>query len=203
MKTVLIANPKGGAGKTTLATNLAGALAAAGEQVFIWDLDRQKSALEWLALRPKDLPVIQRLDGARGQQNPSAWLVLDSPAGIHGARLAEVVGRAHALLVPIVPSLFDLAATRDFLNGLADSKLLQRGKRALAIVGMRVDARTRAAEKLDAFLAPVALPVLTHLRETQNYVNAAFEGKTVFDLPPWVAARDQEQWQPLLDWLRG
>jgi chromosome partitioning protein len=68
---------------------------------------------------------------------------------------------------------------------------------------MRVDARTKAAEKLDAFLEPIELPVLTHLRETQNYVNAAFEGKTIFDLAPHLSERDREQWQPLLDWVRA
>jgi chromosome partitioning protein len=199
MKTLLIANPKGGAGKTTLATNLAGALAAAGETVYLWDLDRQKSALTWLALRPPTLPPIPRLDQAKGKRD--GWLILDSPAGLHGARLNEIVEQAHRIIVPIVPSLFDLAATRDFLADLAALRTVRKGKADIAIIGMRVDARTKAAEKLDAFLEPIELPVLTHIRETQNYVNAAFEGRSVFDLPPYLNERDVEQWQPLLDWL--
>jgi chromosome partitioning protein len=202
MKTLLIANPKGGAGKTTLSTNVAGYLAAHGEEVYLWDLDRQKSALYWLSLRSAHLPAIQRLDHSRNK-NDSAWLVLDSPAGLHGERLTDIVKRAHKIIVPIVPSSFDLDATRHFLDALAEEKAVRKGKTFVAIVGMRVNARTRAAEKLDEFLAPVDLPVLTHLRETQNYVNAAFEGKSIFDLAPSQVEKDTEQWQPLIGWIKA
>ena len=200
MKTILIANPKGGAGKTTLSTNLAGYMAQRGENVFLWDLDRQKSALHWLSTRPQSLPRIQRLDSAK-QKSGEGVLVLDSPAGLHGGKLGDMVKLVDKVIVPVVPSSFDLAATRLFLDELLDEKAVRKGKAFVAIVGMRVDARTRAAEKLDAFLAPIDLPVLTHLRDTQNYVNAAFEGKSIFDLPPSVAAQDVAQWQPIAKWL--
>lgn len=202
MKTVLIANPKGGAGKTTLSTNLAGYLAARGERVYLWDLDRQKSALHWLSQRPAHLPSIQRLDSAR-QKVDEGVLVLDSPAGLHGEKLADLVKRVEKVLVPIVPSSFDMAATRTFLDELLDEKSIRKGKAFVAIVGMRVDARTRAAEKLDDFLAPIDLPVLTHLRDTQNYVTAAFEGKSIFDMAPSTVAQDLVQWQPIAQWLRN
>lgn len=202
MKTVLIANPKGGAGKTTLSTNLAGYLAARGERVYLWDLDRQKSALHWLSQRPANLPPIQRLDSAR-QKVDEGVLVLDSPAGLHGEKLADLVKRVEKVLVPIVPSSFDMAATRTFLDELLDEKSIRKGKAFVAIVGMRVDARTRAAEKLDDFLAPIDLPVLTHLRDTQNYVTAAFEGKSIFDMAPSTVAQDLVQWQPIAQWLRN
>ena len=200
MKTILIANPKGGAGKTTLSTNLAGYMAQRGENVFLWDLDRQKSALHWLSTRPQSLPRIQRLDSAK-QKSGEGVLVLDSPAGLHGGKLGDMIKLVDKVIVPVVPSSFDLAATRLFLDELLDEKAVRKGKAFVAIVGMRVDARTRAAEKLDAFLAPIDLPVLTHLRDTQNYVNAAFEGKSIFDLPPSVAAQDVAQWQPIAKWL--
>ena len=200
MKTLLIANPKGGAGKTTLATNLAGYLAARGEEVFLWDLDRQKSALNWLALRPDHLPLIQRLDNANHKSN-KAWLVLDSPAGLHGARLSEVVKRAHKIIVPIVPSVFDINATKIFLEEVIAENTVRKGKTFVAIVGMRVDGRTKAADRLDEFLDPIDLPVFTHLRDTQNYVNAAFEGKTIFDMAPSLVAKDLAQWQPLIEWI--
>ncbi|HEX9390448.1 MAG TPA: ParA family protein [Usitatibacteraceae bacterium] len=202
MKTVLIANPKGGAGKTTLSTNLAGYLAARGEQVYLWDLDRQKSALYWLSQRPATLPLIQRLDSAR-QKVEEGVLVLDSPAGLHGEKLADMVKRVEKVLVPIVPSSLDMAATRTFLDELLDEKSVRKGKAFVAIVGMRVDARTRAAERLDDFLAPIDLPVLTHLRDTQNYVTAAFEGKSIFDMAPSIVAQDVAQWQPIAQWLRS
>ncbi len=205
MKTVLIANPKGGAGKTTLSTNLAGYLAAKGEQVYLWDLDRQKSSLHWLSQRPAHLPAITRLDNARHKvdQGEGGVLVLDSPAGLHGEKLADLVKRVEKVLVPIVPSSFDMAATRTFLDELLGEKSIRKGKAFVAIVGMRVDARTRAAERLDDFLAPIDLPVLTHLRDTQNYVTAAFEGKSIFDMAPSAVAQDLAQWQPIAQWLRG
>jgi chromosome partitioning protein len=199
MKTILIANPKGGAGKTTLATNLAGYLASQGEDVYLWDLDRQKSALHWLSQRPAHLPPIQRLDNAR--QKTHGVLVLDSPAGLHGEKLSELLKRVEKVLVPLVPSSFDLDATRVFLNELRKEKTIRSGKAFVAIVGMRVDARTRAAERLDDFLTPIELPVLTHLRDTQNYVTAAFDGKSIFDMAPSSVAQDLAQWQPIVDWI--
>jgi chromosome partitioning protein len=200
MKTILIANPKGGAGKTTLSTNVAGYLAAHGERVFLWDLDRQKSALQWLGTRPAHLPLIERLDSGKSKSGDGV-LVLDSPAGLHGEKLEDLVKRVEKVLVPIVPSSFDLAATRVFLDELLQEKAIRKGKAFVAIVGMRVDARTRAAEKLDEFLAPIDLPVLTHLRDTQNYVTAAFEGKSIFDMAPSSVAQDVAQWQPIAKWL--
>ena len=200
MKTILIANPKGGAGKTTLSTNLAGYLATHGENVFLWDLDRQKSALHWLSQRPAHLPNILRLDNAK-EKSGKGWLVLDSPAGLHGEKLSDLLKRVEKVIVPIVPSSFDLAATKLFLNDLAEEKVVRKGKAFVAIVGMRVDARTRAAEKLDEFLAPIDLPVLTHLRDTQNYVAAAFDGKSIFDMAPSSVTQDVMQWQPIIKWL--
>ncbi len=200
MKTILIANPKGGAGKTTLSTNLAGYLAAHGENVFLWDLDRQKSALHWLSQRPTHLPTISRLDSAK-EKSGEGWLVLDSPAGLHGEKLSDLLKRVEKVIVPIVPSSFDLAATKNFLSELAEEKAVRKGRAFVAIVGMRVDARTRAAEKLDEFLAPIDLPVLTHLRDTQNYVAAAFDGKSIFDMAPSSVAQDLAQWRPLIKWL--
>lgn len=200
MKTILIANPKGGAGKTTLSTNLAGDLARRGENVFLWDLDRQKSTLHWLSMRPAWLPRIHRLDSVK-QKSGDGVLVLDSPAGLHGDKLSDLVKLVDKVIVPIVPSSFDLAATRVFLYELLNEKAVRKGKAFVAIVGMRVDARTRAAEKLDEFLAPIDLPVLTHLRDTQNYVTAAFEGKSIFDMAPSLVAQDVAQWLPIERWL--
>lgn len=205
MRAILVANPKGGAGKTTLATNLAGALAAGGEKVFLWDLDRQQSSMNWLAMRPANRPVIQRLDG-RDTDDPrmprgSSWLILDSAAGLHGKNLAHALKIAHKVVVPVQPSVFDMAATSTFLQTLTEEKSVRKNKTFIGIVGMRVDPRTKAAATLEAFLAQFRLPVLTYLRDTQVYVNAAFNGLSVFDLPEYLSGRELEQWQPLLDWI--
>jgi chromosome partitioning protein len=202
MRTVLVANPKGGAGKTTLATNLAGGLASLGHSVALWDLDRQKSALQWLAVRGDHEPRIAKL-GDRGPdgEDKYAWLVVDSPAGLHGKNLAHALKLANKVVVPVQPSLFDMAATGDFLNMLLAEKSVQKKDTVIGIVGMRVDPRTRAASTLEAFLGQFDLPVLTYFRDTQLYANAAFNGLSLFDLPGYVAAREAGQWGPLLSWM--
>lgn len=201
MKTILIANPKGGSGKTTLSVNIAGYLANRGRHVALLDLDRQQSATQWLALRPASLPAIGLL-GSRKEDGPrNDWLVIDSPAALHGKNLAHAVKLASKIIVPVAPSLFDLQASRDFLETLAEEKKVRSSKCHIGVVGMRMEMRTKAAWALEHFLATLDLPILAYLRETQVYVNAAFEGKSLFDLPPHLAERELEQWQFLQDWL--
>lgn len=202
MKTILIANPKGGSGKTTLSVNIAGYLANQGRRVAILDLDRQKSASLWIAARPADLPEIVTLESSKGEDCLTDILVIDSPAGLHGKNLARAIKLAHKIIVPVSPSLFDLNASRDFLKILSDEKNVRKGKNEIGVVGMRMNPRTRAATLLENFLADSALPILAYLRETQVYVNAAFEGKSLFDLPPYLAERELEQWEFMLDWIK-
>ncbi|MFN3751223.1 MAG: AAA family ATPase [Thiobacillus sp.] len=199
MRAILVANPKGGSGKTTLSINLAGYLASAGERVALLDLDRQKSATQWLAARAASLPEITLLH--EGQKGEADWLVIDSPAGLHGKNLERALKLAHKVAVPIAPSLFDIRASQDFLAALHAEKAVRKGHAFIGVVGMRVDPRTRAGVTLEQFMARQDLPVLAYLRNTQHYVNAAFEGKSLFDLPPHVTERDVEQWQGLIDWL--
>ena len=201
MKTILIANPKGGSGKTTLSVNIAGFLANQGERVAMLDLDRQKSATLWVNTRPRDLPEIEILESKKGEGHLVDWLVIDSPAGLHGKNLAHAIKLSKKIIVPISPSLFDLSASRDFLRTLSDEK--ETRKCQVGVVGMRMNARTHAAAALENFLAGLDLPILAYLRETQIYVNAAFEGKSLFDLPPHLAMRELEQWEYMLNWLEG
>ncbi|MDO8811995.1 MAG: ParA family protein [Gallionella sp.] len=201
MKTILIANPKGGSGKTTLSINIAGYLANRGQQVAMLDLDRQQSSALWLATRPADLLPIRMLDSRKEHDRTYDWLVIDSPAGLHGKNLAHAVKLASKIVVPVAPSLFDLHASRDFLQTLAEEKAVRKSKCHIGIVGMRMEMRTKAAWALEHFLSTLDLPILAYLRETQVYVNAAFEGKSLFDLPPHLAARDIEQWAFLQGWL--
>ncbi len=199
MRVILVANPKGGSGKTTLSTNLAACLAWQGQRVAMLDLDRQKSATQWLALRDSALPDIGLL--SEGEKSAADWLVIDSPAGLHGKNLERALKLAHKVVVPIAPSLFDIRASQEFLAALLAEKAVRKGHAFVGVVGMRVDPRTRAGVTLEQFMAQQQLPVLAYLRNAQNYVNAAFEGKSLFDLPHHVAERDVEQWAGLARWL--
>lgn len=201
MKAILIANPKGGSGKTTLSTNIAGYLASRSQRVAILDLDRQKSATQWLSNRTRNLPSIELMHSAVEKHLPVDWLVIDSPAGLHGKNLEHALKLVHKVIVPIAPSAFDIQASREFLEVLHHEKSVRKGKIYVGVVGMRMDPRTRAALTLEQFLKGLDLPVLAYLREAQIYVNAAFESKTLFDLPPSLAERELEQWAYLLNWL--
>ena len=206
MPIVLIANPKGGVGKSTAATNLAGYFARRGHATMLGDLDRQQSALAWLRIRPATLPHIESWDRSdeKVARPPKGvtHVVLDSPAGIHGHALKDALKVADRLVIPLQPSLFDIYATQAFLTRLAERGLMKESGR-VGVLGMRVDARTRAAEQLQRFVEDLGLPVLGYLRDTQNYVQLAAHGLTLWDVAPSRVAKDVEQWQSLLEWVEG
>ena len=200
MPVIVVANPKGGVGKSTLATNLAGWLAHQGHAVMLGDVDRQQSARGWLALRPPGLPRIATWEVLPGDivRPPvgTTHAVLDTPAGLHGKRLDAVMKLADAVLVPLQPSIFDIRATHDFVRTLQAHKRSDRVR--IALVGMRVREGTIAADQLREFLGTLGAPVLGFLRDTQNYVHLAARGLTLWDVAPGRVERDLEQWQPLL-----
>ena len=206
MFTVLVANPKGGSGKTTFATTLAAYLAGKRQRVVILDRDRQRSAARWLSLRPRGFPEVRGAlpdtDGKIIRDDATQWLVVDAPAGIHGAELADVVKMADAVLVPVSTSAFDFEATAYFLSELATLKPMKDGKRAIAIVGSKVDGRTVAASDLDDFLSPLSLDVISHVRDSQLYVHAARDGLSIFDLPRSRAEEAWSDWPPIFHWLQ-
>jgi chromosome partitioning protein len=205
MPVIVVANPKGGVGKSTLSTNLAGYLARQGHAVMLGDVDRQQSTLGWLALRPPNLPPIATWQVEHGDvvrpPKGTTHAVLDTPAGLHGKRLDEVMRVADRVLVPLQASIFDIRATHEFLNQLQAHK---RGDKVrIALVGMRVREGTIAADQLRTFLGSLPVPVLGQLRDTQNYVHLAARGLTLWDVAPGRVERDLEQWQPIIHWLEG
>ncbi|MCL2876797.1 MAG: ParA family protein [Betaproteobacteria bacterium] len=203
MRAILVANPKGGAGKTTLATNLAGYFANLGRQTTLCDLDRQQSALRWMAFRDPALPPVTGYYAGNqislALPREADWVVVDAPAGLQGYKLSDYLRAVDKVLVPLVPSVFDMAATEDFLNAMRNEIPGRRGK--VGIVAMRVDPRTRAAGMLEEFLKHFDIPIVAYLRNTQNYVNVAAAGATIFDPPRARHRRDAEQWVPLIEWL--
>ena len=205
MPVIVVANPKGGVGKSTLATNIAGYLAARGHTVMLGDVDRQQSARQWLALRPPQLPGIKGWDVAADDivrpPKGTTHVVLDTPAGLHGKRLDALMRIADRMLIPLQPSLFDIQATHAFVRVLRAHK---RGAEVkLGLVGMRVHERTKANEQLNNYLATLPVPVLGWLRDTQNYVQLAARGLTLWDVAPSRVERDLEQWAPLQAWVNA
>jgi chromosome partitioning protein len=203
MPVVVIANPKGGVGKSTLSTNVAGYFASQGHGVMLGDADRQQSSALWLKLRPPMARSIETWDVspdliARPPRG-TTHVVLDTPAGLHGWRFKDVLKLADKVLVPLQPSIFDIYATRAFLDELAETR--QADRLQIGIVGMRVDGRTIAADKLHEFVDGLGLPVLGYLRDTQNYIHLAARGLTVFDVAPSRVEKDLQQWQGICDWL--
>jgi chromosome partitioning protein len=202
MPVIVVANPKGGVGKSTLSTNLAGWLARQGHAVMLGDVDRQQSARTWLSLRPPELPTIATWDTDHEDivkpPKGTTHVVIDTPAGLHGKRLDEVMKLADYVLVPLQPSIFDIYATRAFVAELQARR--RHDKVKVAVVGNRVKDHTIAADQLRTFLETLGAPVLTHLRDTQNYVHLAARGLTLWDVAPGRVEKDLEQWAPVTAW---
>ena len=205
MPVIVIANPKGGAGKSTLATNVAGCLAAEGHAVMLGDIDRQQSSRHWLALRPPHLRLIRGWDVAADNivrpPKGTTHVVLDTPAGLHGKKLDGVMKIADRMLIPLQASLFDIQATHAFIH---DVRSHRRGADLkLGLVGIRVREHTKASEQLHQYLATLPVPVVAWLRDTQNYVQLAAHGLTLWDVAKSRVERDLEQWEPLVRWLKS
>ncbi|MBI1835566.1 MAG: ParA family protein [Burkholderiales bacterium] len=201
MPVIAVINPKGGVGKSTFSTNLAGYFASQGHKVMLGDADVQHSSKSWLSLRPANLPAIAGWDVMDGQiarpPKGTTHVVIDTPAGISDQRLAAILKLADKVVVPLQASMFDILATEVFLKKLAQ----QRSRAQIAVLGMRVNARTKAADQLAHYVAQLGLPVLGYLRDTQNYIQLAAHGATLWDVAPSKVEKDIAQWEEVLAWI--
>ncbi|MSQ65963.1 MAG: ParA family protein [Limnohabitans sp.] len=207
MPVIVIANPKGGSGKSTLSTNVAGGFASRGHAVMLGDADVQQSSRMWLGLRPAQANPIStwelQADLVLTAKSPrdTTHVVIDTPGGLGGWRFKEVVSRADKLLIPIMPSIFDMYASQAFIEQLRE--ITKNSKTNLGMVGMRVDERTIAASKLREFMDKLEVPIIGFLRDTQYYLHLAAHGLSLFDLTPSKVQRDLQQWQVICEWLES
>ncbi|MEE4185938.1 MAG: ParA family protein [Gammaproteobacteria bacterium] len=205
MRHILVLNPKGGCGKSTLATNLASYYASQGKKVALVDYDPQRSSLDWLERRPETRPEITGIagyeDGLRHVPRNSDVVVIDAPARSHGKELTTLLHHAETILVPVLPSMIDMQAVGTFLAELKATPTLKSRKARVAVVANRVRENTLIFDELDEFLRDLKVPYVATLREAQNYIRAYMRGLGVLELPDYLAWPDQQEWGPLLDWL--
>lgn len=209
---ILIANSKGGSGKTTLTTTLAGHFARAGRATTLVDCDPQGSSLAWSQLRGAQRAPVRTLasnDPAHGLG--SGWvlrlpsdtqiLLIDTPAGLRSHEFVPFARHADVLLVPVVPSPLDLRATLGFLDGVRRLPEVRQGLLRVCLIANRLRERTVAARDLDAALQRLTQTCLIRVRDSQVYVRLAAAGMSLFDDDASATRSHREDWAPLLEWL--
>ncbi len=207
MLKVLVASSKGGAGKTTIATNLAAYYAVDGKNTVLVDADRQGSSQRWAEKRAEmpnavlGIPGLRR-DWARHIPEDAERVIVDSAAGIRSAEVGEYLDDVDAVIVPILPSAIDLEAAEPFLAEVADLPRIKRGKVPVALVANRLKPWTNASQQAIDAIKRFPFPIVAELRDTQGYVLASELGKSIFDYNSEVVRSHQDDWSKLLRWLK-
>jgi chromosome partitioning protein len=210
MRSILVLNAKGGSGKTTIATNLAGYYAHEGAKVALVDCDPQGSSVDWLRCRPDTLPRIAGVDAANsGFRVPRSAevVIMDAPSRTHDDQLVQLLRRTQTVIVPVVPSAVDIRAAMRFFGELRELRQLVQDDVKIATVASRVRDGARTSDELEDFLMDQKLPsgrrfpFLTWLRQSSYYLKAAERGMSIFEFAPLATAVDREYWTPLLRWL--
>ena len=207
MRSIMVINSKGGSGKSTVATNLASCLAVQKKNVVLVDHDPQGSSMAWLRARPPARPPIRGIatyeNKAKRAGRNTDYVIMDVPAGLHGAALSKMVGKAQSILIPVLPSPIDMHAATDFIDEIRKSAPVQRKRAKLALLANRSRDFTNIYWELDEFLSRQRIPFLTRLRDSQHYIRAAERGLGVFEIAPVATALDREQWQPVIKWIKS
>lgn len=211
---IVVLNPKGGCGKSTLVTNLAVAYALRGPQPTIMDFDPQGSTTAWLERRPADLPRIHGIAAfKKTMQATRSWqlrvpedtlnLIIDSPAGVSHDDLREMTRDASSILVPVLPSSMDIHAASRCIADLLLVAKVNRNEGKLAVVANRTRKHTKSFRRLMRFLDSLGIPIIAVLRDTQNFVHAAENGIGIHEMQPSRVRVDVEQIDTILNWLDG
>lgn len=206
MRHIMVLNAKGGSGKTTMSTNLASYLSTLGYTVGLADFDPQGSSLAWLADRSAARPSITGIAGyQKGYRVPRNldYLIMDAPAAVHGKDLTALIRKAETIIIPVLPSPIDMRAAADFIAEIKKNSRVANKQAKIALVANRTREVTRIYGELEAFLKKQRIPVLTHLRDSQNYIRAAEKGLGIFEMAPSATRQDREQWQPIVKWIKS
>ncbi|WP_343596911.1 ParA family protein [Acinetobacter sp.] len=204
MKTILIANQKGGCGKTNTAITLATALTTKGYRVALADADNQKSSLQWLKQRPETAAQIQSLDWRNEKSIGEVpknieYLIIDAPGALSGEHAEQLISESHAIITPLQPSFFDIDSTRRFLKHLQDIKRIRKGKVEIFLLANRVKANSASAKNIQDFFNKIEHEPTAWILERSAYGQLAAQGLSIFDKTQKNYVMIQKQWQPLLN----
>jgi len=208
MQRILVINPKGGSGKTTLATNLASLFSNRGKITTLMDLDPQGSSVFWALNRPDSAPHIQLVDAHNCPQNVTrSWaiqpprntevLVLDTPARPDMINLRPLLQEATAILLPVLLAEFDLHA---IANTVAQLSRVLRSREAMALVVNRSPLTEQAKCRSEELGRELDLPVIATLRDSRNFVKVVTEGKGVCEMKGSHYRGDRREVEKIGDW---
>ena len=206
MQRIIIVNPKGGSGKTTVASNLAACYAVNGKRPALMDLDPQGSSMRWLRKRPDDSPPIHGIAAfERSSTVTRSWqlripaecsaVIIDTPAALEAQSFPDITRGADAVLVPVMPSDIDIHATAKCIADLLLVAKIRRSDQRIGIIANRVRAKTLVLQSLMRFLNSLDIPLVATLRDTQNYVRSAEAGIGIHEMPRWQVYQDLDQWE--------
>jgi chromosome partitioning protein len=212
MQRILVLNAKGGCGKSTIATTLAGYFAHSGKATVLMDYDPQGSSMKWLSLRKAERPGIHGVSACEKRPGVTRTfqqrlphqvdrLVIDAPAGTSGLQLVDFVRQADVVLMPVLPSPIDIHAAARFIQDLLLTAKLRQSGAKLGVIANRVRENTLVFKDLEKFLNTLNLPLVATLRDSQNYIRAAEQGLAIHELEARRAKQDEERWSALVTWL--
>ena len=212
MQRIVVLNPKGGSGKTTIATNLAGYFASRQQRPVLMDFDPQGSSGRWVSKRDPARPKVHLISAH--ERDPrvtrtfqlrtpedTTHVILDTPAAVTGQSMIELTRLSDKILVPVLPSDIDIHACSRCIRDLLLVAKIRREDNRIGVIANRIRRNTLTYQTLIRFLQTLGIPIVATIRDSQNYVRAAELGIGVHEMKSYVAAEDVEQWQPLVDWL--